>query len=229
MIWNEIKDDLDRVLSGADPVNRLIDRDEFWKSGKRFVLRAASYLHEHGKSSECLSVIAAVKMHGCALSQKVVMGLQYLCGDALLSIEKYPEAVAAYSEILAMETSDVAYANRALAYWEIGSHQKALSDYLEAIKLNPQNKVALRGAGEMLNEMDRHREAVRYLSAAVKLDPEYAAAYTALGVAYYNSEEWQKSYRALKRALQLNPEDKIAAKGVAKIEHHFELDKLDLE
>jgi tetratricopeptide (TPR) repeat protein len=229
MIWNEIKDDLDCVLSGADRVNRLIDRDEFWKSGKRYILRAASYLHEHGKSAECLSVIAVVKLHGCALSQKVVMGLQYLRGDALLSIEKYPEAVAAYSEILAVEPSDVAYSNRALAYWEIGSYQEALTDYLEAVKLNPHNKVALRGAGEMLNELDRPKDAVHYLSAAVKLDQKYAAAYTALGVAYYNSEEWLESYRALKKALNLDPSDKIAAKGIAKIEHIFELNKLDLE
>lgn len=225
MTWDEIKVELDRVVSGSAFISGLLDRDEFWKSDERFVLRAASYLHEHEKSDESIRVIDAVKLRGFSLSPKAEVGLRYLRGDALHGMEKYSDAVAVYGEILEVETSDVAYGNRALAHWEMGNFQEALHDYLEAVKLNPLNTVALRGAGEMLNKLDHSLDAVSYLSAAVKLDPKYAAAYTALGVAYYNSEEWLKSYQALKKAVELDPEDKIAAMGIAKIEHHFELDK----
>lgn len=228
MTWDEIKVQLDQVVSGSALIDGLLNRDEFWKSEERFVFRAASYLYEHEKPSESLRIIDAVKLRGFLLSPKAEMGLRYLRGDALHSMKKYSDAVAVYREILAVELSDVAHGNRALAYWEMGSFQEALNDYLEAVKLNPLNTVALRGAGEMLNELDRSSDAVRYLSAAVKLDPKYSAAFTALGVAYYNSKEWLKSYQALKKAVELDPEDKIAAMGIAKIEAHFELEKLAL-
>lgn len=225
MTWDEIEAELDRIVSGSALINSLLNRDEFWKADDRFVVRAASYLHEHKKSDESIQVIDAAKLRELSLSPKTKMGLRYLRGDVLHSMGKYTDAVAVYGKILEHEPSDVAYGNRALAHWEMGEFQAALDDYLEAIKLNPLNTVALRGAGEMLNELDRPLDAVRYLVAAVKLDPEYAAAYTALGVAYYNSEDWLKSYQALKKAVGLDPEDKVAARGIAKIEQHFELDK----
>ena len=227
MTWDEIKIELDRIVSGSALISRLLDRDEFWKSDERFVFRAASYLHEHEKSDDSIRVIDTAKLRGFSLSAKVEMGLRYLLGDALHSMKKYPDALVVYGEILAMEPSDVAHGNRALAHWEMGDFQEALNDYLEAAKLNPLNTVALRGAGEMLNKLDRPLDAVRYLIAAVKLDPKYAVAFTALGVAYFNSEEWLKSYQALKKAVELDPEDKIAAMGIAKIESHFELDSLE--
>ena len=223
MTWDEIKVELDRVVSGSASISSLLERDEFWKSDERSVFRAASYLHEHENSDESIRFIDALKLKELVVSPKAEMGLRYLRGDALLNMEKYSDAIAVYGEILEHEPSDVAYANRALAHWELGEFKKALDDYLEALKLNALNTVALRGAGEMLNELGHPLDATRYLIAAVQLDPKYSAAYTALGVAYYNSAEWLKSYQALKKAAELDPEDKIAAMGIAKLEHHFEL------
>lgn len=224
MTWDEIKVELDRVISGSVSITSLLDRDEFWKSDLHFVFRAAFYLHEHEKSDESIRVIEAVKLRGLSLSPKADIEIRHLLGDALHSIENYKDAISVYGEILKKEPSDVAYGNRALAYWEMGEFQNALDDYLNSLKLNPLNTVALRGAGEMLNELGKPLDAVQYLTAAVKLDPKYSAAYTALGVAYYNSEDWVKSYQTLKKAVELDPEDKIAAMGIAKIERHFELD-----
>ncbi len=225
MTWDEIKVELDRVLSGSAPISGLLDRDTFWHSEERSVLRAASHLVENENPDACLQIIDAVIFRKFSLSPEAEIGLRYLRGDALHEAGKYPDAAAVYGEILATNPSDVAYGNRALAHWEMGEFQEALNDYLEAIRLNPLNIVALRGAGEMLNRLNRPLDAVRHLSAAVKLDPQYSAAYTALGVAYYNSEEWLEAYRALKRAVELDPEDKIAVMGLAKIERHFELKK----
>ena len=223
MTWDKIRVALDQVISGSALISRLLDHDEFWKSDERFVFRAASYLHEHEKPDESLQIIDMVKQRGFSLSSKAEIRLRYLRGDVLHCLRKYSDVVSVYGQILEVDPSDVAYSNRALAYWEMGEFQKALDDYIESVKLNPLNTVALRGAGEMLNKLNRHLDAAPYLSAAVKLDPKYSAAYTALGVAYYNSEEWLKSYQALKKAVELDPEDKTAAKGIAKIERHFEL------
>ena len=224
MTWPEIKNELDRTSHESDSVSTLLNSPRFWESDESAIFGTASFLYETGKSAECLRVIDAVRLRGRALSPKTDMEFRYLRGDALHGIEDYPEAVAVYGEIIAIEPSDIAFGNRALAQWELGNYQEALNDYLEAVRLNPKNTVAHRGVGEMLIKLDRPHDAVRYLTVAVNLDSEYAAAYTALGVAYYNSGDWLKSYQALKTAVELAPDDRIAAKGIAKIERHFEME-----
>ncbi|GAT34336.1 TPR repeat-containing protein [Terrimicrobium sacchariphilum] len=223
MTWEEIQAELDRVVSGPALIDALLDRDDFWKSDERCVVRAAVYLHEQGKSAESIRVIDAVNRREQPLPPKAKMLLRYLCGDALHDVGDFFGAAEVYGEILKLEPSDIAYGNRGLAYWEMGEFQKALDDYLEAVKWNPLNAIALRGAGEMLIKLDRPAEAACHLEAAVKLDPKYGPAYRALGVAYDNCEEWLKSYQALKHAVEINPEDKASAAGIAKIERLFDL------
>lgn len=223
MTWEEIKTDLNRTISGSESINALIKRVEFKNSDERFVVGAAAYLSEHERPEECLQVIEARMKQGSPLSPIAQMDLRYLRGETLNSLGRYREAAAAYDEILSLEESDVAYNNRGLAHWNMGNFQEALNDYCKAVKMNPLNTIALRGAGEMLNRLGREAEAIRYLTEAVKLDPQYAAAYTALGVAYYNTEDWLKAYQTLRKAARLDPEDKIAALGIEKIERHFEL------
>lgn len=89
----------------------------------------------------------------------------------------------------AADEHDIGCVKRALAHWEMEHFQEALNDFLEAVKLNPENKIALRGAGEMLDRLNRPSEALAYLNAAVKQDSEYGAAHRALKVAYYNTDE----------------------------------------
>lgn len=223
MTWEDIQAELDRAVSGAAPIDDLLDRDDFWQSDVRCVFRAAVYLQEQGRPAECIRVIDAVTQRELSLPPKAEMLLRYLRGDALHDAGDFFGAVAVYGEILKLEPSDVAYGNRGLAYWEMGDFQKALDDYLEAVRWNPLNAIALRGAGEMLIKLDRPAEAACHLEAAVKLDPKYGPAYRALGVAYDNSEEWLKSYQALKHAVEINPEDKAAAAGIARIERLFDL------
>ncbi|CAN5183197.1 hypothetical protein BH09SUM1_BH09SUM1_13670 [soil metagenome] len=226
MIWKEIKADLELIISEAACLDDLIRRDDFWDSGEERILSAVAFLQEKGKPALGLDIIDAAHQRSLALSPDIRIRFLYLRADLLHDLGRYQDAVAVYSAILEMENpaSGIAHVNRGLAFWELRDIQAALKDYLDAIKIDPQNAVALRGAGEMSNRLDRPAEAIVHLRAAVKLDPLYAPAFAALGVAYYNDGDFAKSYRALNRAVELDPDDIIAKKGIAKIEQHFDLE-----
>lgn len=149
----------------------------------------------------------------------------YLKGDAFHELRKFSEARDCYTEILKLESSDVAYTNRALALWELGEYSEALKDYLEALKLNPKNAIASRGAGEMCLKLDEPRKAVGYFRKAISLARKYSEAYTGLGISMMNAGRWDLAVAPFFKALKLNPDDDLAKSGIQKIEDNLNEDE----
>src|SRR5437016_6065413 len=59
-------------------------------------------------------------------------------GITLFQDGKYPEAVDAYTQALALKPDDInAYIGRAVAYTNLGEYDQALSDYERGIELQP--------------------------------------------------------------------------------------------
>jgi len=101
--------------------------------------------------------------------------------------------------------------------------EKALSDYTEAIKLNPRNSAALTARGRAYLELKNNVDAaLRDLQQAITLDPEYAPAYLYLasaysfkkqealaalnrGRAYFHAKSYLKSIAELDKAIELEP------------------------
>ena len=144
--------------------------------------------------------------------------LQYLIGDALLDLKKYEEAILEYGRILSMNPSDIAYANRALARWELGDYRGALKDYNQAIRLERSNQIAHRGAGEMYLKLDQPKRAAIRFRSALRLKPDYSAALTGLGISLFQIGKWAQAYRCFKDALRLDPRDSLAKKGLDVLE-----------
>jgi tetratricopeptide (TPR) repeat protein len=218
MNWTDFKLLFDEQGRDSLGVDSLLETPELWRMDEASILHLAGYLYKGAQFDLCLRFIDAMFRHGFALSPENALLIRHLKADALHAVKRYSEAVDVYGEILTMERTDVAYANRGLAYWELCNYERALDDYLEAIRLNSRNAIALRGAGEMLVKLEKPYDAVSHLSAAIDVDPNYAKAFTALGIAYFHCKEWGKSYRALKRAVSLDPNDRIALKGIKELE-----------
>jgi tetratricopeptide (TPR) repeat protein len=218
MQWTELRKLLDEEIEGESVFTTLLGMPEVWESDAKTLERAAYFAYEKGQYPLCIGIIEAMHARGIPMLPQQSIKIQHLRADALHAEGKYAEAIRVYDEILSKEKSDIAFANRALARWESGDFQEALRDYLAATKLNPGNAIAFRGAGEMLIKTGSPHEAISVLNEAIALDANYGPAFTALGVAHYNCEDWVKSYRALKRALEINPDDKVASRGVRKLE-----------
>ena len=79
-----------------------------------------------------------------------------------------------------------AYARRAAAYYQLGLVGPALDDLRQALVLNPDNFIALRGFGVLLEEMGRSEDALEVLErvlAAYPADSDTAEAVRRLSLA----------------------------------------------
>lgn len=185
-------------------------------------LTEAARLHQEGRHIESLNAIDALEKSPGKLSPKAFRKLQFLKADVLHDLQRFREAIACFDEILAAEISDIAYANKGLAHWELKEFKLALQSYLEAIRLNPANAIAQRGAAEMHIKLDAPKSALPFLNRALKLNPDYQEAYRCLGIAHFQLGSWGEAYKYLKKALQLDPKDGLAKRGLVLIDKHIE-------
>jgi len=221
MTWTEIQ----RAIDADDPgsIRVLFADGTFWNSKPEVLVKAAVRLRRLELHKEALWLLGEISRRDFSLPKEVEIRIKFLRADILLDTNEYREAIEMYTQILSSSADEVAYGNRALAYWECGEYQSALDDYLRAVELNPQNAIVLRGAGEMYLKLKRPNEAIDCLLRAIKVNPQYSAAYTALGVARYEIEDCVKAYKCFTKAVALDPTDLTALRGIEEIEEYFEL------
>lgn len=121
-------------------------------------------------------------------------------GSAYLAVQQWDAAIDVFKEI----SKDVLYAtphypmaNLGLAYYNKGEYRTALNYYKEALKIEPNFVVALRGVGRTYLAVNQGRLALRYLEAAVKQAPSAPEIHFDLAEAYLlvgNIEQARASY-----------------------------------
>jgi len=101
-----------------------------------------------------------------------------------------------------------------------GNYDQAITDFTQAIKLNPNDVEVYSGRGTAYNgkgitckDATSLDLAIEDFNRALKLNPDFASVYTALGVAYLGKREYDKAFENCNRAIQLNPEDYAAYSG----------------
>ena len=204
----------------SDPIQslKIIESDDLWKNDERFIFRIARHLIRELRYQDFLNLVRTSKTKGFHFSGKHQVDFLHMQGDALLELNKYDEAIDVYRMLIEDAPDFVSYNNLALALWKKGEFESSLENYVVAVSLNETDPIPLRGAGEMLNRLDRFGEAIPYLIAAVNLKPDYLQALRSLGVAYYHTGHRGASYRTFKRVLAIKPDDPIAIKGLNKLD-----------
>jgi tetratricopeptide (TPR) repeat protein len=97
-----------------------------------------------------------------------------------------------------------AYIRRAVAHGKAGEYDKAVTDFSEAIRLEPNNAVAYRGRGLALCELSQFEKAVSDFTEAIRLDPSVGS-YWFRGLAYFRNKEYAKALPDCTEAIRLDP------------------------
>ena len=154
----------------------------------------------------------------------------YYRGQALSSLERYPEAVSAF--LLAIDLNLAQGRDEhdlADIYGEMGEAlrlsnrlHEAKAAFKKAISLKDGYQLALARYGETLRNLDKYEEAVSYLQKATSLDPKDGWALARLGEAFRDLERYEEAVDYLQKATTLDPKDGWAwgALGAARLDLH---------
>jgi tetratricopeptide (TPR) repeat protein len=100
--------------------------------------------------------------------------------------------------------------SRGFANSEKKEYDKAIRDYDEAIRLNPDYAAAYHNRGLAYYYKNEYDKAIRDYNEAIRLNPNYADAYHNRGVAYKSKNDNDKAISDYTEAIRLNPNQVLA-------------------
>ena len=98
-----------------------------------------------------------------------------------------------------------AYYKRGVVYYDKNDYYKAISEFTEAIRLNPNYAEAYYKRGAAYGKKGDYDIAMSDFNDAIRLNPNYAEAYTGRCVAYTEKGDLNKAISDCNQAIRLNP------------------------
>jgi tetratricopeptide (TPR) repeat protein len=89
--------------------------------------------------------------------------------------------------------------------------ERARRAYQQALKIDPNDRVALVALARLYITMDDHEHAVATYRQAVKIHPDDAALWYELGMCQARQKQWEPALDSLRRATELDPEQRLYA------------------
>jgi spermidine synthase len=110
-----------------------------------------------------------------------------------------------------------AYNSSGTAYAKLGQYQRAIEDFNQAIRLEPDDALAYNSRGFAYNQLGQYQLAVKDFNQAIRLEPDDALAYNSRGFAYNQLSQYQLALDDFNKAISLQPDDVAAYnnRGVA--------------
>lgn len=101
----------------------------------------------------------------------------------------------------------VIYTNRGIAYVRKNNREMAISDFDEAIRVDPKNARAYFNRAYVRGDEGKHREALNDYNEAIRCDAAYASAYYNRGETYLEMHAYRPALQDFRKAIQLAPQD----------------------
>ena len=95
------------------------------------------------------------------------------------------------------------YFNRGVTSYKKGQLDQAISDYTNALEINPRLAEAYYRRGIAYVKKGQLDQAISDFTKAFEINPRYAEAYYSRGVAYYFKREYGKSWKDVEKAQSL--------------------------
>lgn len=109
-----------------------------------------------------------------------------------------------WQDALSKYPSSVAFNGRGLAFYEIKRYDAAVSDFIQALRLDPDFATAYYNRGNAYDARKDYGKAIADYSKAIGYKPEYAKAYNNRGLTYGRISEYKKAIHDFTRAVRID-------------------------
>jgi tetratricopeptide (TPR) repeat protein len=143
-------------------------------------------LHDRGSAYQQLNDLKSAERdyRQAALVNPELATANANLGTVLRKLERYDQAVDAYSDALKVASSDaMIYNNRGYTYFLAGEFEKAVEDFKKSTELSPQYAYAHNNLASAYIKLEKYKEAVEAADKAISIDSEYGFAYLNRGIA----------------------------------------------
>ena len=99
----------------------------------------------------------------------------------------------------------------------------------EILKSNPENSIALRGLGCVMQSRDEISKALEYYNKALECSENKEIEYTLIGTVYYSEDKFEEAIKYFNLAIEVNDDYDLAYEGrnQSMLENHLQI--LDLQ
>ncbi len=130
-------------------------------------------------------------------------------GWALYNLQRYDEAIRAFSKSLELQKTPGAYQGLATAYYALGNYEQALSNCRQWVALAPNDPTAHSLIGWSSYNLQQYQDALASFSESIRLK-ETESAYSGLANTYYALKQYTQAAETASQWIELNPNNSDA-------------------
>lgn len=133
-----------------------------------------------------------------------------------LKMKNYDQSLYYINEAFGREPSQhhkhILFVNRGVIWSKRNEHDKAMSDYENAIKIVDNNWTAYNNIGHTLLNQGMYEESIKYFNRSIELDSERAFPYNNRGFAHSNLGNFEMAFADFKKSYNIDPTNALLYK-----------------
>jgi Flp pilus assembly protein TadD len=138
-------------------------------------------------------------------------------GKSLREAGEVDRALVAFSDSIDAEPSADAYNNRGIVHYQKGDKERAIADYSEAVRLNPQHGEAFNNRAWTYYKSGQMQTALSDADRAVRLLPGESYTWDTRGHIYESLGNRDAAIRDYRKAISLDSRSASSAKGLERL------------
>ena len=186
-------------------------RDSFYRKIEEFTDQTILPEEESVSGEETSEEPSAFRPYWTPLEAGTTVSIDELLVKALVAHNKsqFPKAISIYTQILDMKPDDgirsLIFKHRGMAYFARSNYEEAITDFSEALLLDPKSYKTAYYAGVVFSVMQRYPEAVDEFNRSLEIHPYQPYCLFRRAQVYYHLEDYPQALADCGAALALEP------------------------